>query len=155
MNFFKKFFLIFFIFFSISLAVADNHDAKKEILDQAKEITDNIKKEDSLDEEEVPLNDPFAGNEGTNNSRTNIDPDEERDVMSLYNFKLSGLISGENASYISLTDSSGDVINVTLGQNLGKIKLVDLRLTEAIFKKEDKSYIIIDFNNQIRETDDY
>tara|TARA_Y100000768_G_scaffold368987_1_gene333468 strand:+ start:555 stop:1022 length:468 start_codon:yes stop_codon:yes gene_type:complete len=155
MNFFKKFFLIFFIFFSFSLAVADNHDSKKEILDQAKEITDNIKQEDSLDEEEVPLNDPFAGNEGTNNSRTNIDPDEERDVMSLYNFKLSGLISGENASYISLTDSSGDVINVTLGQNLGKIKLVDLRLTEAIFKKEDKSYIIIDFNNQIRETDDY
>ena len=103
----------------------------------------------------MPLNAPFAGNEGTNNSRTNIDPDEERDVMSLYNFKLSGLISGENASYISLTDSSGDVINITLGQNLGKIKLVDLRLTEAIFKKEDKSYIIIDFNNQIRETDDY
>ena len=82
MNFFKKVFLIFFVFFSFSLAVADNHDAKKEILDQAKEITDNIKQEDSLDEEEVPLNDPFAGNEGTNNSRTNIDPDEERDVMS-------------------------------------------------------------------------
>lgn len=155
MNFFKKFFLIFFIFFSFSLAVADNHDAKKEILDKAKEITDKLEKEDSIDEEEVPLNDPFAGNEGTNNSRTNMDPEEERDVMSLYNFKLSGLISGENASYISLTDSSGDVINVTLGQNLGKIKLVDLRLTEAIFKKEDKSYIIIDFNNQIRETDDY
>ena len=155
MNFFKKFFLIFFIFFSFSLAVADNHDAKKEILDKAKEITDKLEKEDSIDEEEVPLNDPFAGNEGTNNSRTNMDPEEERDVMSLYNFKLSGLISGENASYISLTDSSGDVINITLGQNLGKIKLVDLRLTEAIFKKEDKSYIIIDFNNQIRETDDY
>ena len=155
MNFFKKLFLIFFIFFSFSLAVADNHDAKKEILDKAKEITDKLEKEDSIDEEEVPLNDPFAGNEGTNNSRTNMDPEEERDVMSLYNFKLSGLISGENASYISLTDSSGDVINVTLGQNLGKIKLVDLRLTEAIFKKEDKSYIIIDFNNQIRETDEY
>ena len=155
MNFFKKFFLIFFIFFSFSLAVADNHDAKKEILDKAKEITDKLEKEDSIDEEEVPLNDLFAGNEGTNNSRTNMDPEEERDVMSLYNFKLSGLISGENASYISLTDSSGDVINITLGQNLGKIKLVDLRLTEAIFKKEDKSYIIIDFNNQIRETDDY
>ena len=136
-------------------------------VDQAKEITEQLNVQDQgqakdnneqsayEEEEEVPLNDPFAGNEGTNNSRTNIDPDEERDVMSLYNFKLSGLISGENASYISLTDSSGDVINVTLGQNLGKIKLVDLRLTEAIFKKEDKSYIIIDFNNQIRETDDY
>ena len=155
MNSFKNLFLIIFIFFSFSFAVADNHDTKKEILNQAKEITDNIENEVTSDEDEVPLNDPFAGNEGTNNSRANMDPEEERDEMSLYNFKLSGLISGENASYISLTDSSGDVINVTLGQNLGKIKLVDLRLTEAIFKKEDKSYIIIDFNNQIRETNDY
>tara|TARA_B100000965_G_scaffold46471_1_gene34131 strand:- start:3116 stop:3580 length:465 start_codon:yes stop_codon:yes gene_type:complete len=154
MNFFKKFFLIIFIFFGFSFAVADEHEAKQEILEQAKEITQNIT--GNIEEEEVPLNDPFAGNEGTNNSRANMDPEEERDEMSLYNFKLSGLISGENASYISLTDSSsGDVINVTLGQNLGKIKLVDLRLTEAIFEKEDKTYMIIDFNNQIRVTDEY
>ena len=41
------------------------------------------------------------------------------------------------------------------GQNLGKIKLVDMRLNEAIFEKEDKSFIIIDFNNVIREADEY
>ena len=75
--------------------------------------------------------------------------------MSLYNFKLSGLISGVNASYVSLTNSSGDVFVVTLGQYLGKIQLIDLRLSEAIFKKEDNSYIIIDFNNQIRESNEY
>ena len=38
---------------------------------------------------------------------------------------------------------------------LGKIKLVDLRLTEAIFEKEDKTFIMIDFNNVIREADEY
>ena len=78
--------------------------------------------------------------------------------MSLYNFKLSGIISGQNNSYISLTNSSGEVLNLTLGQYLGKIKLVDLRLTEAIFKKEEdqeKNFMIIDFNQVIRESDEY
>ena len=76
-------------------------------------------------------------------------------MMSLYNFKLAGLISGVDYSYISLVDSGGEVITLSLGQNLGKIKLVDLRLNEAIFQREDKSYIIIDFNNQIRESNEY
>ena len=31
----------------------------------------------------------------------------------------------------------------------------DLRINEAIFEKDDKSYIIIDFNNQIRESNEY
>jgi len=43
--------------------------------------------------------------------------------MSLYNFKLAGLISGKDHSYISLVNSSGEV-NLTIGQFLGKIKLL-------------------------------
>ena len=85
----------------------------------------------------------------------NIPEGESEDDMSLYNFKLTGLISGKDHSYISLTSSGGDVLTLTLGQYLGKIKFIDLRLTEAIFKKEDDSYMIIDFNNQIRLADDY
>ena len=57
--------------------------------------------------------------------------------MSLYNFKLAGLISGKDYSYISLVNSGGEVLTMTLGQYLGEIQLVDLRLTEAIFKKDD------------------
>ena len=68
---------------------------------------------------------------------------------------MVGLISGADNSYVSLANSDGEVITLTLGQHLGKIKLVDMRLTEAIFLKEDKKYIIIDFNNQIRETNEY
>ena len=75
--------------------------------------------------------------------------------MSLYNFKLAGLISGKDNSYISLVNASGEVVTVTLGQYLGKIKFVDLRINEAIFEKEDKKFIIIDFNNVIREADEY
>tara|TARA_Y100000590_G_scaffold461831_1_gene624362 strand:- start:187 stop:627 length:441 start_codon:yes stop_codon:yes gene_type:complete len=146
MNFFKILLTLFFLFFS-SISFADNHDTN--LKEGVKEIVDEL-------EEEVPLNDPFAGNEGTSGSLDASIPEEEKqDEMSLYNFKLAGLISGKDNSYISLVNSGGEVITVTLGQFLGKIKLVDLRINEAIFEKEDKSFVIIDFNNVIREASEY
>ena len=155
MNFSNRLLILLFCsLFLTKFSIADSHDANKELVNKAKEITKNLENNESDDEEDVPLNDPFAGNEGSS-SMLNPDTGEERDEMSLYNFKLSGLISGVNASYVSLTNSSGDVFVVTLGQYLGKIQLIDLRLSEAIFKKEDNSYIIIDFNNQIREANEY
>ena len=151
MNFFKIILTtLFFSFSSLSLATADNHDQKKEVLDQVKEIAKEIE-----DDEEVPLNDPFAGNEGTSSMSGNIPPEEQENELSLYNFKLAGLISGKDHSYISIVNSGGEVLTLTLGQYLGKIQLVDLRLTEAIFKKDDGKFMIIDFNNQVRESDDY
>ena len=134
---------------------ADDHTDNSELVEKAKKITEEIANKNQIDEDEVPLNDPFAGNEGMSSSTVNPETGEERDEMSLYNFKLSGLISGKDESYITLTNTSGDVITLNLNQYLGKIKFVDLRLTEAIFEKDDKTYIIIDFNNQIREADEY
>ena len=155
MNSFKKLIVLALCFlFLTKTSLADSHDVNKELVEKAKEITKNLENNEVEEEEDVPLNDPFAGNEGSTNT-INPDTGEERDEMSLYNFKLSGLISGVDASYVSLTNSSGDVFVVTLGQYLGKIQLIDLRLSEAIFKKEDNSYIIIDFNNQIREANEY
>ena len=148
MNFFKILIILSFMFLAMK-TFADENNQKQEVLDQTEKIVEQLEYE-----EEVPLNDPFAGNEGTNSS-TNIPEGEAEDEMSLYNFKLVGLISGKDYSYISLVNSGGEVITLGLGQNLGKIKLIDLRLTEAIFKKEDESYIILDFNNQIREANEY
>ena len=156
MNSFKKFFFITILLLLTGNVFADNHGTDTELVEKAKEITKEIEnKQSQVDEDEVPLNDPFAGSEGTSNSTVNPETGEERDEMSLYNFKLSGLISGKDESYISLTNTSGDVITLNLNQYLGKIKFIDLRLTEAIFEKEDKSFIIIDFNNKIREADEY
>jgi Tfp pilus assembly protein PilP len=161
MSFFKKI-ILFFIILTLTSVSADSDDKKNNLIKQAKEVTENLEKKtlgtvDAIDDEDVPLNDPFAGNEGTSgNSSVDIETGEERDEMSLYNFKLSGIISGKENSYISLTNSSGEIITLTLGQYLGKIKLIDLRLTEAIFKKEEKdTYMIIDFNQQIRESNEY
>ena len=148
MNFFKILLVIIITMFA-TVSLADNHDQKEELIEQVKEITKEL-----ADEDEVPLNDPFAGNEGTN-SMTNMPEGEQEDEMSLYNFKLAGLISGKDHSYISVVSSAGEAITLTLGQYLGKNQFIDLRLTEAIFKKEDGKFLIIDFNNQIREADDY
>ena len=151
MIFSRLLFIIFFLISTLTSAIADDSAKTKEIVDQSKEITKQIEE----NEEDVPLNDPFVGNEGTSSSNANVSQEELQDQFSLYNYKLSGLISGKDHSYISLVDASGDSITLTLGQNLGKVKLVDLRLTEAIFEKEDKTYLIIDFNNMVRETDEY
>ena len=149
MNFFKIIFILLFTLIN-SLALADSHDQKQEVLDKVNEIAKELE-----NEEEVPLNDPFAGNEGTSSMSGNIPDDEQDNEFSLYNFKLAGLISGKDYSYISIVNSGGEVLTLSLGQYLGKIQLVDLRLTEAIFKKEDGKFMIIDFNNQVREADDY
>ena len=151
MNFIKTIFIILFTFLSSS-AFADQHDLNSN--NQTTAQTTEINNENEDIEEEVPLNDPFAGNEGTG-SGSNIPEEEQENEMSLYNFKLVGLISGKDNSYISLVNSSGEVITLSLSQYLGDIKLVDLRLNEAIFEKDDKTFIIIDFNNQIRETNQY
>ena len=150
MNFFKILIILVFGFFTFSISYADNHG---EVVEKAKEVIKDL--ENNVDDEEVPLNDPFAGNEASSSVNMNIPEDEAQDEMSLYNFKLAGLISGKDHSYISLVNSSGEFVNLTIGQFLGKIKLVDLRISEAIFEKNDKSYIIIDFNNQIREANEY
>ena len=149
MSFFKI--LIFLSLILIpTISFSDSHDQKKEVLEQVKEIAKEMD-----DDEEVPLNDPFAGNEGTSSLSGNIPADEQENELSLYNFKLAGLISGKDYSYISIVNSGGEVLTLSLGQYLGKIQLVDLRLNEAIFKKEDGKYMIIDFNSQVREADDY
>ena len=149
MSFFK---ILIFLYLMLipTISFSDSHDQKKEVLEQVKEIAKEIE-----DDEEVPLNDPFAGNEGTSSMSSNIPVEEQENDLSLYNFKLAGLISGKDYSYISIVNSGGEVLTLSLGQYLGKIQLVDLRLNEAIFKNEDKKFMIIDFNGQVREADDY
>ena len=76
--------------------------------------------------------------------------------MSLYNFKLVGIISGTYDSYVSLVNASGEILTLQLHEELREgMRLVDMRIDEAIFQKEDKSYITINFKNQIKETDEY
>ena len=144
MIFFKTitlFLVLLFMSITPNNVIADSHDV------------------DINTEEPLPLNDPFAGNSslgsGSGTSIISTGQTGDREEMSLYNFKLVGLISGKDHSYITLVNSAGEVQTLTIGQELGKIKLIDLRLTEAIFKKDEDTYLIINFNNQIKETNEY
>ena len=84
------------------------------------------------------------------------DKTEERSEMSLYNFKLVGIIEGSYEVYTSLVNSSGEVVTLQLHEELSKgVKLIDVRVNEAVFEKEDGTYMTINFKNQIKETDEY
>ena len=165
MNFFKTIILLALFFFSIQNSYADTHD-KKNIVDQAKDLTNEAnetlakkkKNIDEIGEEEVPLNDPFAGNASTSSGDliTFDDDPENQKKLTLNNFKLVGIISGKFESYVSLADSSGKVVTIQLNDELEEgLRFIDLRLTEAIFEKEGGKFMVIDFKNKVKEVDEY
>ena len=122
---------------------ADSHDAEQNIIDQAKEINKEVKKKQAEaqaninseigDEEPLPLNDPFAGDSSLG-SGTDFDYWrkailKKRSEMSLYNFKLVGIIAGDLMKvYVSLVNASGEVITLQLHEELSDgVKLIDMK----------------------------
>ena len=55
---------------------ADDHSDNSELVEKAKKITEEIASKNQIDEDEVPLNDPFAGNEGMSSSTVNPETGE-------------------------------------------------------------------------------
>ena len=167
MNFFKILIVLTLFFSAIQNSFADSHD-KKNIVDQAKDLTSEAKEvqvekekniKDATGEEEVPLNDPFAGNAATSSGDLitfdSTDPENQK-KLTLNNFKLVGIISGKFESYVSLADSSGKVVTIQLNDELEEgLRFIDLRLTEAIFEKEGGKFMVIDFKNKVKEVDEY
>ena len=137
------FLVLFFATFSMCYTLADTHDANTS--------------SETTEEEPLPLNDPFAGDESLNSGMNIIaGSEEEREVMSLYKFKLVGIILGEYDSYATLVDASGETLSLTLHEELSTgVKLVDLKVNEAIFEKDDNTYLSINFKNQIKEMNEY
>ncbi len=143
MIFFKTialFLVLLFMSITPNNVIADSHDVNKNT------------------EEPLPLNDPFVGNSslGSGGSILSSGQAGERKEMSLYNFKLVGIISGSEESYVSLVNASGEIITLKLQDELSDgVKLVDMKLNEAVFQKADDTYMTIDFNNKIKETDEF
>ena len=145
MIFFKTitlFLLLLFIGTTPNNVIADSHDV------------------DINTEEPLPLNDPFAGNSslgsGSGTSIISTGQTGESEEMSLYNFKLVGIISGSFESYVSLVNASGEIITLQLHEELSdSVRLVDMTLNEAVFEKADGTYMTINFNNKIKETDEF
>ena len=159
--------LILITLFSLSNAVADSHDAtEKDILQKAKEINEKIKKKQAETqstisaevggEEPLPLNDPFVGDAslgGATSMSVGATAGEERSEMSLYNFKLVAIITGEYESFVSLINATGEIVTLQMNEELSPgVKLIGLNPAKAVFEKGPDSYLVINFKNQVKET---
>ena len=159
--------LILITLLSLSNAIADSHDAnEKDILQKAKEINQKIKKKQAETqstisaevggEEPLPLNDPFVGDASLGGQSTVsviAKDDDDRQGLSLRNFKLVGIMTGEYESYVSLINSSGEIVTLQMNEELSPgVKLIALNPAKAVFEKGEDSYLVIDFKNVIRET---
>ena len=159
--------LILIIIFSINNVIADNHDVgEKDILEKAKEINEKIKKQQAEQqstisaevggEEPLPLNDPFVGDASLGGATTmsvGAASGEERSEMSLYNFKLVAIMTGEYESFVSLINATGEIVTLQMNEELSPgVKLIGLNPGRAVFEKGSDSYLVINFKNQIKET---
>ena len=166
MNFNKVLILILITIFSFSNVIAENHETEQDIIEKAKEINQEIKKKQSDQqsnvvseigaEEPLPLNDPFVGDaslSGQSSVSIITNTEEARREMSLYNFKLIAIMTGEYESYVSLINSTGEIVTLQLNEELSPgVKLIGLNPERAVFEKDADSYLVINFKNQIRET---
>ena len=159
--------LILITLLSLSNAIADSHDAnEKDILQKAKEINQKIKKKQAETqstisaevggEEPLPLNDPFVGDAslgGATSMSVGASAGEERSEMSLYNFKLVAIITGEYESFVSLINATGEIVTLQMNEELSPgVKLIGLNPGRAVFEKGPDSYLVINFKNQVKET---
>ena len=108
---------------------------------------------DIQEEEPLPLNDPFAGDDA---AQAKVFTDEqgnetETEVRSLSKYKLVGVFVSNRNQFATLVDGSGEFLTLELFEELSKgLKLVELNIKEAIFQKDENSFISINFKNQIR-----
>ncbi len=159
--------LILVFLFSLSNSIAENHDtSEKDILEKAKKINEKVKKQQAEKqstisaevggEEPLPLNDPFVGDAslgGATTMSTVVGSGEERSEMSLYNFKLVAIMTGEYESFVSLINATGEIVTLQMNEELSPgVKLIGLNPAKAVFEKGPDSYLVINFKNQIKET---
>ena len=165
MIFFRKLIFVICVLFTFSIAYADNHDTEKNIVEKAKEINQKIKKQQALQnsnissetgkEEPLPLNDPFVGDGslgGSSTLKVIADTEEEKKNLSVFNFKLVGVIVCEDEGYASLIDENGTIINLGFYEELSPgIRLINISSKEIVFEREEGSLVAINFKNQIIE----
>ena len=164
MNFFKILLTFIYLLFS-SVAYADSHDAQQNIVEKAKEINQKIKKDQALKaasdqnaagkEAPLPLNDPFVGDGslgGSGGVELIASSDEDKRKLSVFNFKLVGVIGSSDDLYASMIDENGEILTLGLFEELSPgIKLVGVNTKEVVFERDGGSLVAINFKNQIIE----
>ena len=165
MNFFKIIIILLSFIFYNNLALSDSHDKEQNIVEKAKEINQKIKKDQALKsannqnaagkEEPLPLNDPFVGDGslgGSSGVELIASSDEDKRKLSVFNFKLVGVIGSSDDLYASMIDENGEILTLGLFEELSPgIKLVGVNTKEVVFERDGGSLVAINFKNQIIE----
>ncbi len=166
MNFFKIILITFYLLLTAVSANADNHDGQQNIVEKAKEINQKIKKQQALKEagmlpadagteEPLPLNDPFVGDGslgGGSGIKVVAETEEEKRNLSVFNFKLVGIIEGENESYASIIDENGEVLTLGAFEEIAPgVSLIGINSKEIVFDNNGESLVVINFKNQVIE----
>ena len=145
---------------SLKFSYADNHDTEANIIDKAKEINQKVKEKQALQnsasnqEEPLPLNDPFVGDGSLSGGGIKIisDSEEDKKKLSVFNYKLLGIIEGDQKMFASLVNQDGNIINVGFLEELSPgVRLIGLNSNEVIFERDEGSLVVINFKNQIIE----
>ena len=162
---FRNLIFIICILIASSIAHADNHDTEKNIVEKAKEINKKVKEQQALQnsnidseigkEEPLPLNDPFVG-DGSLGSGSTLklvaDTEEDKKSLSVFNYKLVGVIEGEDEGYASLVDENGEIVNISFYEELSPgVRLISISSKEIIFERGEDSLVAINFKNQVIE----
>ena len=150
-----------FLLLSFKFSYADNHDTENNIIEKAKEINQKVKEKQALQgsaskqEEPLPLNDPFVGDGslgGGSGIKIVSDSEEDDKKLSVFNYKLLGIIEGDQQMFASLVNEDGNIINVGFFEELSPgVRLVGLNSKEVIFERDEGSLVVINFKNQIIE----
>ena len=153
--------ITFFLLLSFKFSYADNHDTENNIIEKAKEINQKIKEKQALQssasnqEEPLPLNDPFVGDGslgGGSGIKIVSNSEEDKKKLSVFNYKLLGIIEGDQQMFASLVNEDGNIINVGFMEELSPgVRLVGLNSKEVIFERDEGSLVVINFKNQIIE----
>ena len=166
MNFFKIISFLILTLFLSSHSFADSHDAEQNIIERAKEINQKVKEKQAKtqsniaseisNEEPLPLNDPFVGDGTLGGSSGGVkliaETEEQKKKLSVFNYKLVGIIEGDGVGFASLVDESGEVINVGLNEELTQgVRLIGISTKEVMFERGEDSLVVINFKNQIIE----
>ena len=170
MNFFRILIIIFYLLLMGISVQADNHDTEQNIIEKAKEINQKVKKQQALKEagllpddagteEPLPLNDPFVGDGslgGGSGIKVVAETDEEKRNLSVFNFKLVGIIEGADESYASIVDENGDVLTLAAFEEIAPgVPLIGVNSKEIVFDNNGQSLVVINFKNQVIERDNW
>ena len=166
MNFFKIIFISLLFICTAFASMADSHDNEQNIIEKAKEINQKVKENQANtqanisteinNEEPLPLNDPFVGDGTLGGSSGGVkliaETEEQKKKLSVFNYKLVGIIEGDGVGFASLVNESGEVINVGLNEELTQgVRLIGISTKEVMFERGEDSLVVINFKNQIIE----